>query len=92
MPKCSKNTLVITNTHPLPPFTVSIGQGVYPPLKEVLGKVQAKTKKVIALDGDGLAQVARGEWLAIPFQLFLLVGFGLVVGYSVFGGRNAPVD
>jgi len=49
--KCNINTLIITNTCPLPPFTVSIGQGVYPPLNDVLHLVQKKLKRVIALDG-----------------------------------------
>ena len=29
--RCNKNTAVITNTSPLPPFTAAIGKGVYPP-------------------------------------------------------------
>jgi indolepyruvate ferredoxin oxidoreductase beta subunit len=78
MPKCSKKTLVITNTHPLPPFTVSIGQGVYPPLDEVLGKVQAKTKKLIALDGDGLAAEAGNPLSLNMVMLGALIGSGAV--------------
>ncbi len=31
--KCNPNTVVITNLAPLMPFTVNIGQGVYPDLK-----------------------------------------------------------
>ena len=30
--KCNKKTLVITNAQPLPPFTVAVGQGKYPPV------------------------------------------------------------
>jgi indolepyruvate ferredoxin oxidoreductase, beta subunit len=78
MPKCSKKTLVITNTHPLPPFTVSIGQGVYPPLDEVLDKVQGKTKKVIALDGDGLAAEAGNPLSLNMVMLGALIGSGAV--------------
>ena len=36
--KCNVDSLVITNTQPLPPFTVSVGQGVYPPVDEVLDR------------------------------------------------------
>ena len=53
--KCNKETLVITNTHPLPPFTVSVGQGKYPPVAETLGLIQAKVNRVISLNGDKLA-------------------------------------
>ena len=30
LPKCNNKTLIITNAQPLPPFTVSVGQGKYP--------------------------------------------------------------
>jgi indolepyruvate ferredoxin oxidoreductase beta subunit len=33
--KCNAGTVVITNTAPLPPFTVAIGQGVYPDIQEL---------------------------------------------------------
>ena len=78
MHKCNRNTVVITNTHPMPPFTVSIGQGVYPPLNEVLDKVQAKTKKVIALDGDGLAAKAGNPLSLNMVMLGALIGSGAV--------------
>jgi indolepyruvate ferredoxin oxidoreductase beta subunit len=78
MPKCNRNTVVITNTHPMPPFTVSIGQGVYPPLNEVLDKVQAKTRKVIALDGDGLAAKAGNPLSLNMVMLGALIGSGAV--------------
>ena len=56
--KCNKKTLVITNTRPLPPFTVSLGQGIYPPVDEVLDLINAKVNDVIALDGNELAEEA----------------------------------
>jgi indolepyruvate ferredoxin oxidoreductase beta subunit len=56
--KCNKDTLVITNTSPLPPFTVSIGQGKYPPVDEVLAQINTKVENVITLNGVELAQEA----------------------------------
>lgn len=56
--KCSKDTIVITNTHPLPPFTVAIGQGTYPSVDESLKLIRSKAKKVIALDGNAMAAEA----------------------------------
>ena len=56
--KCSRNTLVITNVQPLLPFTVSVGQGVYPPVDEVLDKIRIKVQNVIALHGNDLAAKA----------------------------------
>ena len=56
--KCNKNTLIITNTHPLPPFTVSIGQGSYPSVEKIIDLIQVKAKRVITLDGNALAAEA----------------------------------
>jgi len=47
--KCNNKTLVITNAQPLPPFTVAVGQGKYPPVDEILDKVGKKVGKVVAL-------------------------------------------
>jgi len=49
--KCNSGTLVITNTQPLPPFTVTVGQGRYPPVDEVLDLIETKVERVIALNG-----------------------------------------
>jgi indolepyruvate ferredoxin oxidoreductase beta subunit len=72
--KCNKETIVITNTHPLPPFTVSVGQGIYPPLDEIMGLFQAKAKKVIALDGDALAAEAGNPLSLNMVMLGALIG------------------
>lgn len=58
MNKSNRNTLVITNLHPLPPFTVAIGKGKYPDLNSAFKLVREKCRKVIALDGIELAQAA----------------------------------
>lgn len=72
--KCNKETIVITNTHPLPPFTVSVGQGTYPPLDEIMGLIQTKAKKVIALDGDALAAEAGNPLSLNMVMLGALIG------------------
>ena len=58
MNKCNANTIVITNTSPLPPFTVAIGRGVYPDLDELQSLIKAKSAKFIAFDGIDLAKQA----------------------------------
>ena len=40
--RANKNTIVITNTATLPPFTVSIGKGVYPPIETIKTLLQEK--------------------------------------------------
>jgi len=72
--KCKKETIVITNTQPLPPFTVSIGQGTYPPLDEIMGIIRAKAKQVIALDGDALAAEAGNPLSLNMVMLGALIG------------------
>ena len=56
--KCSKDTTVITNSHPLAPFTVAMGKGVYPDVEEALGKMRKRVKKLVAIDANGYAHKA----------------------------------
>jgi indolepyruvate ferredoxin oxidoreductase beta subunit len=56
--KCNANTVVVTNISPLPPFTVTIGKGVYPDLAQLQKLIQAKTAKLIAFDALALAKKA----------------------------------
>ncbi len=72
--KCNKDTIVITNTHPLPPFTVSVGQGKYPPESEIMALIRNKVKKVIALDGDALAAEAGNPLSLNMVMLGALIG------------------
>ena len=58
MNKCNADTVVITNTAPLPPFTVAIGRGVYPDLDKLQSLIKAKSAKFIAFDGIDLAKQA----------------------------------
>jgi indolepyruvate ferredoxin oxidoreductase, beta subunit len=58
MNKSNRNTIVITNLHPLPPFTVAIGKGKYPDLDSAFKVVKEKCRRLIALDGMKLAQAA----------------------------------
>ena len=76
--KCSKDTVIITNTHPLPPFTVAVGQGVYPPLDEIMGLIQDKASKVIAFDGNDLAARAGNPLSLNMVMLGALIGSGAI--------------
>ena len=53
--KCNRNTVVISNTCPLPPVNVSIGKGVYPEVETALGLIEPRVKRLVALDAAGLA-------------------------------------
>jgi indolepyruvate ferredoxin oxidoreductase beta subunit len=66
--KCNSNTVVITNLAPLMPFTVNIGQGVYPDLNESQELIRKKTAKLIAFNAAELAKEA-GNVLAVNMVL-----------------------
>lgn len=56
--RCSKDTKVITNTATLPPFTVSIGKGVYPDVETIKALIKSKCASLIAIDAMKLAKEA----------------------------------
>lgn len=76
--KCNKETTVITNTRPLPPFTVAVGQGVYPPVEKSLELIGSKVKKLIAFDGMELAEKAQNPLALNMVMLGAFIGLGEV--------------
>jgi len=74
--KCNNKTLVITNAQPLPPFTVAVGQGKYPPVDEILDKVTKKVGKVVSLNGNDLAEKAGNVLSLNMVMLGALIGTG----------------
>jgi len=56
--RCSKKTMVITNTATLPPFTVGIGKGNYPEVEEIKRLLKLKTAGLVSLDAMALAREA----------------------------------
>jgi indolepyruvate ferredoxin oxidoreductase beta subunit len=56
--KCNADTIVVTNTAPLPPFTVAIGKGTYPDMQELQELIRNKTGRLIAFDAQTLAKQA----------------------------------
>ncbi len=66
--RCSKNTRVITNTATLPPFTVSIGQGVYPDVENIKTLIKAKCAELVAIDAMDLA-VSAGSPMSVNIVL-----------------------
>ena len=56
--KTNRDSLVITNTRPLPPFTVAIGMAPYPDTEAALKLVARKVGRLVAFDGQALAEEA----------------------------------
>ena len=74
--KCRPDSVVITNTRPLPPFTVSVGQGHYPAVEEILAILRGKTGRLIALDASGIAEKAGNPLSLNMVMLGALIGSG----------------
>ena len=68
LPKCNSGTVVITNLAPLMPFTVNIGQGVYPDLEQLQALIRRKTARLIAFNAASLAKEA-GNSLSVNMVL-----------------------
>ena len=66
--KCNSSTVVISNLAPLSPFTVTVGSGVYPDLKNLQLLIRAKTAKLIAFNAEALAREA-GNVLSVNMVL-----------------------
>jgi len=66
--RCSPQTTVITNTAPLPPFTVAIGKGVYPDLNRIQELIRERVRRLIAFDAAALAREA-GQIMALNIVL-----------------------
>lgn len=50
-----KNTLVITNTHPVTPFTLSVRGRPYPPLDALLSQIRESCGELVTIDATGVA-------------------------------------
>jgi len=78
--KCNEDTIVITNSQPLPPFTVATGQGKYPSVEEFVEKLSHKVGKVISVRGNELAERAGN-----PLSL------NMVMLGALFGIKALPI-
>jgi indolepyruvate ferredoxin oxidoreductase beta subunit len=56
--KCSQESTVIINITPQVPFTVAVGQGVYPSIPDSLRFLKSKVKRLIAINANALAEQA----------------------------------
>ena len=66
--KCNSSTVVISNLAPMSPFTVTVGSGVYPDLKNLQLLIKAKTANLIAFNAEVLAREA-GNVLSVNMVL-----------------------
>jgi indolepyruvate ferredoxin oxidoreductase beta subunit len=86
--KCNRNSVAITNLAPLMPFTVNIGQGVYPELKQLQELIRSKTARLIAFNATALAREA-GNVLSVNMVLLGALTQTAVLPLSVEHVRTA---
>ena len=76
--KCNANTVAITNTRPLPPFTASIGRGVYPPVPGMVETLSKKTGRLVSFDATALAEKAGNPMCLNMVLLGALIATGVL--------------
>jgi indolepyruvate ferredoxin oxidoreductase, beta subunit len=74
----SKSGLIIFNTVPIIPFTVSLGQSSYPSLEQIVEKLSKITSKIIKFDANKIAQEAGSLLAANIVMLGALFGTELL--------------
>lgn len=80
LPKCHSGTIVISNTVPIVPFTVAVGQSVYPRHETIYSLVMEKVAKVVEVDAVALARKAGSDRAANVAMVGVLAGMnGLAI-------------
>jgi indolepyruvate ferredoxin oxidoreductase beta subunit len=76
--KCSKKSIIITNTTPIMPFTVTLGMSQYPDIQNWIKFMQDNFKKVYAVDADSMAKECGSPKSVNILLLGILSGVGLL--------------
>jgi indolepyruvate ferredoxin oxidoreductase beta subunit len=58
MRKCSADSVVVSNTVPIMPYSVAIGKGDYPNVDRMLDSIRKRVKKLFTVNAQGLAKQA----------------------------------
>jgi len=74
--KCHRNTLVIANTEPSIPVTVSTGKEEYPNVEELMELIRSQVGKLVAFNALELAQKAGSELAQNMVILGVLLKYG----------------
>ena len=59
--KCSNSSLVICNTSPVAPFSVSSGRDQYPDVSDMMQAISSQVSNLVAYDARALARAAGSE-------------------------------
>ena len=76
--KASRDTWILTNTHPVKPITVALKLGEYPDLEEAFAEVEGRVAHLIRLDATALAKRAGSQIATNMVMLGALAATGLL--------------
>jgi indolepyruvate ferredoxin oxidoreductase beta subunit len=74
LPKCHSGSIVISNSVPIVPFTVAVGQSSYPSHESIYLLVMEKVAKVVQVDAMALARKAGSDRAANVAMVGVLAG------------------
>jgi indolepyruvate ferredoxin oxidoreductase beta subunit len=78
MRKCSANSVVISNSVPVTPHTVSIGKSTYPKVENLFSFIAGQVKQLITLDAQALAREAGSVLSANVVMLGAVASSGAI--------------
>jgi indolepyruvate ferredoxin oxidoreductase beta subunit len=76
IPKCHRESLVISNTTPIIPFTVATGQGACPDIESLYLLIEEKVKRLARVDADSIAKEAGSDRAVNIVMVGVLAGSG----------------
>jgi indolepyruvate ferredoxin oxidoreductase beta subunit len=76
--KASRDTWILTNTHPIRPITVALKLGEYPDLERTFAEVEGRVAHLVKLDATALAKEAGSTVATNMVMLGALVATGLL--------------
>jgi indolepyruvate ferredoxin oxidoreductase beta subunit len=74
--KCSEQSLVISSTSPIVPFTVASGRARYPEVADMMESVARRVARLVAFDARALARRAGAELAINTVLLGTLMRYG----------------
>jgi indolepyruvate ferredoxin oxidoreductase beta subunit len=78
MRKCSADSVVISNSVPVMPFSVAIGKGSYPEVEKLFAFIQGRVKKLLTLNAQALAEQAGSRLSANVVMVGALARSGVL--------------
>lgn len=78
MRKCSADSVVVSNTVPIIPYSVAIGKGRYPNVEKLFDFIRSSVKQLVILDAQALAEQAGAMLSANIAMLGALARIGVL--------------